>query len=378
MKRRFMPKLFFLFLFLVFVILGCVSPLANPATLLPPTNSPEIITSVSITPTLQPTLTVPCDEQYLPSIQLIDLIIDNNKINQIQLSGLYVKRIDFNSDSTKLFLNTSRGIYIVDVTNGQTICVISDENTSFTGIALSPNGSLFASVNRYGEITLRDPVTGAIVHQLHNGLLQPENIWNWVEFNGDGSLLVSAGYFQPVRVWDTTSGQIILETLGIHAAISQNGELLAVSGSNYIQIINIADKEAYVTRVGDSTNPFILFLLFSRDGNFLYALNAYSEINVWDVKTGELVRTLNPCPDCTGWGWEVEYPRISHSVDGTQVLLADPMGIIMWNTQTWEKIFVDGGSRDTFPIVDASVSPNGKIIVINHDSNLIRFLYLDQ
>jgi len=370
-----MQKKFFILSLLVIIISGCISsPSANPDIVFRSTNTPE--NPVSNIATLQPTPLAPCNEQNLSSIQSINLIKDNNIINQIQLSDLYAKRIAFSSDGERIFLNTTKGIYVVNVVNGQTICFIPDENTSFTGIALSSDDSKFVSVNRYGKITLRNSITGVITHELHNGLLQSEVTWNWVEFNSDGTLLVSAGYFQPVRVWDTTSGQIVIETVGEHAAISPNGELLAVSGVNYMQIVNIAHKVAYITRVDDSTNPYILYLLFSRDGNFLYALNVYSEINIWDVKTGKLVHTLNPCLECTGWGWEIEYPRISVSADGRRLLSADPSKVILWDTQTWEKI-ADESNRDNHPIVDASISPDGKTIVINYDGSLIRFLYLD-
>ncbi len=364
-----MIRNFYILSLLIVVLTGCTSR-ENPVHVSPTTNVSE---------NTQPTQITPCDHQANTNEKLIRPVFENNKVAQLQLSDSFATRIDFGAGNERIFITTNKGIYIVNITDGEVLCIIPDEDLSFSGMALSQDGALFASVNRHGKITLRNSVTGVMIHELQNGLFETEGAWNWAEFNRDGSLLVSSGYSQPVRVWDIANDQIVLETLGVHAAISPNGELLAVSGVNYMQIVAIASKTAYITRADSSTNPHIMDLQFSRDGSLLYALNTYSEINVWDVETGELVRTLNSCPDCTGWGWEVEYLRMSLSKDGEQLLLVVPSAVILWDTQTWTEIMVESSPRND-SIRDASISSDGEKIAIIRQStgNMIHLLDVDQ
>ena len=362
------------FTLLTTICVGCSSSPAN--TVAAPTNTPEKVSFIATESmlTLQPTALTPCDNRKLaettPTFQ-------NNRIYQVQLDADFAVRVGFSSDSTKIFLNTSEGIYVLNASDAQLICIIPNKNASAYGMAVSQNGSLLASVDIYGNVTLMNANNGIVLHKMRIALYQFQSL-NWAEFSDDGSLLVTSGYFQPVTVWDTQSGQVILDTLGDHAAISPDGKLLALRGSNYTQIIDTQNKVALTTKVDEKKEPYFLYLLFSRDGNFLYGLNVYSEIKVWDVHTGELVRTINPCSNCAGFGWEVECPRITLSADGSKLLLVDPSQIILWNTQTWEKIMSENNFNNR-PLSDASISPDGKKIVVTFQYNdPICFFYVDQ
>ncbi len=368
---------------MVILCFGCSSSPISPVAV--PTNTPKkalVITS-EITPNVQPTPLSPCDNQATSSA--IVPIYQNSRVYQIPLEA---GRISFSSDSEKVFLNTPKGIYVLNANDAQLICVIPNESSSAYGMAISQNGSFLAFIDIYGKITLIDANNGMVLREMRTALYESQRYesqsLNWVELSDDGSLLLSSGYFQPVTVWDTKSGQVVLETLGYHAAISPDGKFLALRGSNYIQIIDIEYREALITKVDDNKEQYFLNLLFSRDGNYLYGLNVNSEIKVWDVHTGEIVQTINPytnrpCLDspCTG-GWEVESPRITLSADGSKLLLVDPSQIILWNTQTWEKIMSENNS-DNSPLFDASISPDGKKIIVTFEGNEpIRFFYLDQ
>lgn len=359
---------------IIFICVGCSSSPAIPVATSANTPKKESVIATENMPTLQPTPIIPCDNRELTEIIPI---FKDGRVDQVQLETKFAGRVGFSSDSTRVFLNTSEGIYVLNASDAQLICVIPNKNASAYGMAINKNGSLLVSIDIYGKITLMDANNGITIHQMQTALYQSQSL-NWAELNDDGSLLLSSGYFQPVTVWDTKSGQVVLETLGDHAAISPDGRLLALRGSNYTQIIDTQYKMALITKVDEKKEPYFLYLLFSRDGNLLYGLNIYSEIRVWDVHTGKLIRTINPCPDCIGYGWEVECPRITLSADGSKLLLIDPSQIILWNTQTWEKIMSES-NFDNRPLFDASISPDGKKIVVTFQgSDPIRFFYLDQ
>jgi WD40 repeat protein len=350
--------------------MGCSSP--HTISVATSTNIPEeaSVTATKSTPTLQPTPVIPCNSQDLPQTTIK---YEDKKISQVQLPGKGATLVAFSSDSTKIFLNKNEGIYILNVSDAKLICFIPNETPPSHGITVSLSGSLLASVDIYGKITLRDAESGSVIHEMQVALYQSQSR-TWLEFSDDGSLLVSSGYFQPVTVWDTKSGRAILETIGDHATISPDGKLLALRGSNYTQIIDIQRKVATTTKVDEKREPYFLYLLFSRDGNSLYGLNVYSEIKVWDVHTGELVYTANPCPDCTGWGWEIETPMLTLSVDGSKLLLVDPSQIILWDTQMWKKIMSENNNN----FLDASISPDGQVIVTTsfQENDPISFFHL--
>lgn len=369
----FMYKKLILSSVIIVLCVGCSSlPASAVAT---PTNTPtkeSFVTTESI-PTLRPKSLSPCSSRELVEITPT---YQDNRIDQVQLQTEFAGRVEFNSDSTKIFLNTSQGIYVLNASDAQLLCVMPNENAFGYGMAISHDSSLLALMDIYGKITLMDANTGIASRVMQATPYQSQSR-SWVEFNDDSSLLVSWGQFEPVKVWDTKSGQAVLETLGRNATISPNGKFLALRNSNYMQIIDILNKAVLVTKVDEKTEPDFLYLLFSRDGNYLYGLNVYSEIKVWDVHTGEIVHIINPCPDCTGYGWEIECPRMTLSADGTKLLLVDPIQISLWNTQTWEKIMSENNFNN-HPLFDASISPDGKkIIVTFQGDDPIRFFYLD-
>ncbi len=360
-----------LYLLIVLISVGCSPATVHPYSTL--TSTPEKTSTVvtKSTPTIESTPVTPYNNQEL--LQAIPKY-EGDRITQVELSA--GPPIAFTSDSTKIFLNKRDGIYLLNLHDAETTFFSPHKATPSYGMVVSRDGSLLASVDAYGKITIRDINSSVIIQEMQTTLYQSSAL-SWLEFSDDGSLLVSSGYFQPVTVWDTRSGQVILETLGYHAAISPDGKLLALRGPDYIQIIVIQHKVAGITKVDDAREPFFLDLLFSRDGNYLYGLNVNSEIKVWDVHTGEVIRTIKPCTDCIDYGWEIETPRMTLSKDGSKLLLADPIQIILWDTQTWEKIMSER-IPNQYPSTDASISPDGKTIVVTYQSGLIRFFYLDQ
>lgn len=365
---------------IILVCFGCSALPLRP--IVAPTNTPGKVSVVTVesTPTVQLTPPSPCDN---PEPAEITPIYQNSRIDQVQLETEVAGRVGFSSDSTRIFLNTSQGIYVLNASDAQVLCVIPNENASAYGMAVSQDGSLLVSTDIYGKIVIRNANNGLIVREMQAALYHPQNFNTWVELSDDGTLLVSSGYFQSVRVSDTKNGQVVLESLGNHATISPDGKLLALRGSDYTQIIDIPHRATLVTKVDQEAEPSFLHLLFSRDGNYLYGLNLYSEIKVWDIHTGEIVQTINPytatpCLDGPCLGWEVESPRMTLSADGSKLLLVDPSQIILWNTETWEKIMSESNFDDR-PLFDAAISPDGKKIIVTFQGNEpIHFFYLDQ
>ena len=73
------------------------------------------------------------------------------------------------------------------------------------------------------------------------------------------------------------------------------------------------------------------------DGNYLYLLNSFSEVTIWDTQNGELINTLNPSTDYEEFSWEKEI-RLSLSTDGARLLMENPTKIIVWDTKSWQEL----------------------------------------
>jgi len=326
-----------------------------------------------------------CQERDLQQAsQTITTTFKDGILEEISLGNeLSASRLEVSPDGTKLAIPIYRGsawtpdgVYVFDINNGQLICILPIENNNaiFEGIAFSPNNYLSASLYLDGTILIRNLITGKIIRELKTIEYDSPG---WISFNSDGSRLVTSGYLQPARVWDVDTGKLIASINSGRVALSPDGNYLATSDSDGIKIINIETQEvkAAIDYGGEAKRHFI----FSPDGDYLYLLNSYSEVTAWNTHSGEMINKLNPSTDYDTFEWEKEL-RLTLSKDGTRLLMENPNRIIVWDTKSWQEL-ADSQSTDMdklAPIVDAVITPNGEIALVNYSYNIIHFWKLNQ
>lgn len=320
-----------------------------------------------------------CEQRDLQQAsQPITTTLKDGKLKEISLgSDLSAGRLEISPEGSKLAFLVYRGsawtpdgIYVLDTSNGRLICILPPENNGaiFEDIAFSPNELLSASTYIDGTIVIRHSDSGEIIRELKTIKYDSPSR---VDFNGDGSRLVTSGYLQPARVWDMNTGQLIASVESARVVLSPDGKFLAIPDADGIKIISIASQEVSTTI--NYTEGKVQFL-FSPDGDFLYLLNSFSEVTVWNVHGGEMINKLNPTTDYEEFNWEKPM-RLSLSTDGARLLMENPTKIIVWDTRSWQELINSHGTNidKSVPIVDAVIMPNGQTALVKYSYNTIRF-----
>ena len=157
------------------------------------------------------------------------------------------------------------------------------------GLAFSPDGQRIAS-GSHRTIKVWDAATG-------------REAWSntghgtWVTglaFSPDGKRLASVCIDDPVKVWDATSGQELLdlkEDRPRSVAFSPDGKSLATTSGDYT--CKLWDAESgQKLRTLEGHSSWVETAAFSADGRRLVTGSDDRTARVWDTKTGQLISTL--------------------------------------------------------------------------------------
>ncbi|HCO93282.1 MAG TPA: hypothetical protein DIU00_04905 [Phycisphaerales bacterium] len=140
-------------------------------------------------------------------------------------------------------------------------------------VAISPDGSRFATAGYGSIIRVWEAATGKLAYQpiVHGGIISA------LAFSPDGSWIVSGDNTRMALLWDAITGE------PIGAPMRQRNTICAVA--------------------------------FSPDGSQLLACSIEKTARLWDTAT---LKPIGPPLEHDGW-----WPRASFSPDGSQILVAD-------------------------------------------------------
>ncbi len=176
-----------------------------------------------------------------------------------------------------------------------------------------------------------------------------------VAFSGDGAYLASSGLDGKIRLWDTRSWQEV-NTFAINLSdlnvidFSPDGKLLASSEAiRDVQTGQVAQQLKSMSEVGH--------VAFSPDGSLLAMATFPAEITLWDVNSGQVVRTFEKQLDVMG------YFGVVFSPDGKQIAAGSPgKGMVtLWDVDTGKinTTFTHGNETG---IHDVAFSPDGRLL----------------
>lgn len=271
----------------------------------------------------------------------------------------YVFDFAYSPDGTRLALASTIGVWLIDVTAGEEINLLTGHTGYLTGhtyyvnkVVFSPDGRTLASLSKgyHGDDTIRlwDAVTGESKAVLTKGI-------DLFVFSPDGKTLASdSGDAGVICVWDGVTGELKTTLIGHTASVTTlafnpDGSTLASGGlDEVIRFWDVITGELQLTFAAHANT--VDFLKYSPDGDILVSQGGDNNVCLWDARTGEFLRILTTHKDASS---------IDFSSDGkTLVSVNSDANVRLWNSHTGEQLKTIKQDRD---LEKVQYSPDGRI-----------------
>ena len=271
-----------------------------------------------------------------PTIQLWDLDTDS------QLSTLTLPE-EIQSISTLTFAKDDRILISLDqsgnvnywhVDTHQKVLDIVTEPLSYDAVAVSTDGSTFATGDRHGTIRLWNATTE---HQFVDWGDNPQDQDILaLAFSSDKKILASGSEGKTVRLWDTEKRAHIATLKGHEASVtalafSPDGKILATGDvGKVIKLWDVNTQRERATLTGHTNG--ISALTFTPDGKILASGSYDGTIRFWNPDTGQELLTFT-----TG---HIEWVKaVSFAENGITLATAAFTGTVeIWNLKTAQEL----------------------------------------
>ncbi|PKY06888.1 WD40 repeat-like protein [Aspergillus campestris IBT 28561] len=210
--------------------------------------------------------------------------------------------VRFSRDGKYLATGCNRSAQIFDVTTGQNVATLQDENVDKTGdlyirsVCFSPDGKYLATGAEDKQIRVWDIAARTIKH-IFSG--HEQDIYS-LDFAGNGRYIASGSGDKTVRLWDIMEGKLIY-TLSIEDGVTT----VAMSPDGHYVAAGSLDKSV---RVWDTTTGYLVERLENPEGHKDSVYSVAFAPNGRDLVSGSLDKTIKL--------WELSVPRGSYSNSG--------------------------------------------------------------
>lgn len=208
-----------------------------------------------------------------------------------------VRKVMFSPDGkTLISFDRSGMLRLWEVETGKLIYSLRDHTNIATSISLSPDGLTLVSGSLNGYIHLWDVATGT--HK--KAFKGHKNSVTSVSYSSDGLTIASASWDKAIHLWNATTGKrknSIAKPSGNMRSVlfSPVDQLLVVATDKSIHVWEVDPLQLMYAPIAHETFPISLYqrLSLSADGKSMVSNDKSGTIHLWDIVTGNYLRTLN-------------------------------------------------------------------------------------
>ncbi len=240
--------------------------------------------------------------------------------------GRQTFEITFNPDGSILASSDSDGaVRLWDMAGFEELGIFEGHVWGIFDVDFSPDGKLIASGGVDQSVRVWEVPDGTEKFVLHG---HQEDVLA-LDFSPDGSILASGSEDKSVRLWDVASGEQISQLSAHQEPVNDvhfnpDGSLLVTCGGgiagrdNAIRIWDTTDWDVLLA-LEDHNEP-VSGCIFNNDGGLLFTRSQGPLLNVWEMPSGVLIKSLSAFPTFP--------PSIALSPDGKLLVFGDPEGRI--------------------------------------------------
>ncbi len=281
-----------------------------------------------------------------------------------------LREVAFSPDGQRLVSggadNTAR---VWDTRTGQELLTFRGHKGFVTAVAWSPDGKRIVSGdNDQYQIQVWDPNTGRVEQVI--GAAQgghTNGVW-WVNFNPDGTVLVSGSADKTVRLWDTATWKRLKVLEGFQsqvegAVFSPDGKWIATSGSGNSGKVQVWDwRSGQVVQEFQGPKERHRSTVFSPDGKRVAVGTWLGKVVIWNLGTGKALQCEQQASSVNS---------VAFSPDGARAFSGQANGFInVWDARTGDGLFSFNGNQGTIWCVKPS--PDGKTLATTGDLGIIQ------
>jgi WD40 repeat protein len=187
-------------------------------------------------------------------------------------------------------------------------------------------------------------------------------------FTPDNKKLVTANRTTGVHIWDVATGKELHAQRNVNKdqpelgsgpystmVLSPDGSRVAEVNNQGICMVYDVAKGAELFKVGQTPWIEIRLVRFTPDGKSLALMKGNGEVDLYEVPSGKLLRTL-PCEKHTSY-----YPFMAFTPDGKTIAVAALTSLmVLYDVATGKKLSEIGNPKDEGTYASATFSPDGK------------------